>query len=308
MQRRHTQCARAFTLVELLVTISIIALLMAILVPIMSKVREQARRIVCSGSDLRQIGQLLELYAADNRGFYPSAYSAWYPNAGCALNMTDPASGLQVEFNAGLITLVPYLYKLSSGPTLHDQLNSTKADLSRMNIFWCPSGANRFDPGDLATPFLGTGFNQYCGQWGYASGTGTPTFENCTERNYAYTVSKSMVVVGGSVQIRTFVVPTKPAWLTFTDICYYGEPAYTKNQGSGKTTEVRSNHPGPHKRVGALNPKTYSTPGGGNSLHVDGHVQWNQGPVLNDNTKSIYLRIQAGSFPANSYWVYPKVQ
>ena len=56
---------KAFTLVELLVVISIIAMLMAILLPSLGRAREQAERTVCM-ANLRSIGQGLHTYANDN--------------------------------------------------------------------------------------------------------------------------------------------------------------------------------------------------------------------------------------------------
>ncbi len=57
---------RAFTLIELLVVIGIIALLMAILLPSLSKAREQGRRVYCL-ANLRSIAQAAVAYAGDDR-------------------------------------------------------------------------------------------------------------------------------------------------------------------------------------------------------------------------------------------------
>jgi prepilin-type N-terminal cleavage/methylation domain-containing protein/prepilin-type processing-associated H-X9-DG protein len=55
----------AFTLIELLVVIAIIAILMAILMPSLSRAREQGKRVVCL-NNLRQLMTAWILYADDN--------------------------------------------------------------------------------------------------------------------------------------------------------------------------------------------------------------------------------------------------
>ncbi len=74
---RRLRSIAGFTLVELLVVIGIIALLISVLLPALNKAREQANLINCQ-SNLRTIGQLVALYATDNGGFLPAAYSQAY--------------------------------------------------------------------------------------------------------------------------------------------------------------------------------------------------------------------------------------
>jgi prepilin-type N-terminal cleavage/methylation domain-containing protein len=62
----------AFTLIEVLVVVAIIALLVAILLPSLARARDQARTGVCA-SNLRQLYYGWSMYAQDNDGRYPGA-------------------------------------------------------------------------------------------------------------------------------------------------------------------------------------------------------------------------------------------
>ena len=71
MSRRRFR--NAFTLVELLVVIGIIALLISILLPALNRAKEEANLIACQ-ANLRNIGQLMASYSSENRGYLPYGY------------------------------------------------------------------------------------------------------------------------------------------------------------------------------------------------------------------------------------------
>jgi prepilin-type N-terminal cleavage/methylation domain-containing protein len=67
---------RGFTLAELLVVVGIIAVLIAILLPVLAKSRAAANRAVCL-SNIKQLYSGILMYCNDNRGYFPTcAYAA----------------------------------------------------------------------------------------------------------------------------------------------------------------------------------------------------------------------------------------
>ncbi|MEL6311217.1 MAG: type II secretion system protein, partial [Pseudomonadota bacterium] len=93
---------RAFSLIELLVTISIIAVLTGILLPTLPLARDAARRVAC-GATLRGVGQGVELYIQDNRDQYPTA--RYMPEPWLRIDANDfglPEDELE-EFDASLM-------------------------------------------------------------------------------------------------------------------------------------------------------------------------------------------------------------
>ena len=70
---------KAFTLVELLVVIGIIALLISILLPSLNRARENANWLKCL-SNLRQCGQAFMMYCNNNKGRFPQAGAGTNPH------------------------------------------------------------------------------------------------------------------------------------------------------------------------------------------------------------------------------------
>ena len=63
---------KAFTLIELMIVIAIIAILAAILIPNFLHARSESQTAACEGNE-KQIATALEEYAVDNSGQYPAA-------------------------------------------------------------------------------------------------------------------------------------------------------------------------------------------------------------------------------------------
>jgi prepilin-type N-terminal cleavage/methylation domain-containing protein/prepilin-type processing-associated H-X9-DG protein len=123
---RHRSRA-AFTLVELLVVIGIIAVLVALLLPSLNSARNQAKRVNCL-AHLQQCGQALVMYANQNKGNFPPR------NAPYNIPARGPGSGYQNNPPMGMALMVPEPYGFGA------------RILENNDVFFCPSD-------DVRAPF-----------------------------------------------------------------------------------------------------------------------------------------------------------
>lgn len=128
--KRYCRKCQGFTLVELLVVISIIALLTAIMVPAIGKVRGNAKRIQCA-SQLRQISLAIQSYAQNNNQQIIKAGEMVYAHS------VDEVQSMW------FIKLLPYISKEADEK---DVLNNTT------ELWICPEDKNAYPRGFLNCP------------------------------------------------------------------------------------------------------------------------------------------------------------
>lgn len=173
--KREPSTRRAFTLVELLVVITIIGILIALLLPAVQAAREAARRMQCA-NNLKQIGLALHNYEQPHRclppgcvvsvGTYP-AFDAWTEASTC---------GPGRHGTSWMIAILPYMELVNFFGGWNFAANvAGNANVAQRDIsgFYCPSRRSSLRPGDadrmLITAWTGGG-TDYGGCLGAGNG------------------------------------------------------------------------------------------------------------------------------------------
>ena len=143
----------AFSLVELLVVITIIGILIALLLPAVQAAREAARRMQCA-NNLKQIGLALHSYHAALGSFPPGNINL---GAGMCPGAAEPVRSYSTQSGNWMIAILPYIEQ----GALHDQYDNRYTNESAQNrtvrettvaAYACPSD---YAIGTLAVPATG---------------------------------------------------------------------------------------------------------------------------------------------------------
>jgi prepilin-type N-terminal cleavage/methylation domain-containing protein len=134
----------AFSLVELLITIAIIAIIAAILLPTLASAKNKARQAECIGN-LRQWGLAFRLYADDNGDFLP--------RRGQGVQTLTRIDRPEDWFNS-----LPFYFGLKTFQTMVS--NNVSPEAHTKSLFICPAAEN---PG--GTYFLPYGMNMNLCPW-----------------------------------------------------------------------------------------------------------------------------------------------
>jgi prepilin-type N-terminal cleavage/methylation domain-containing protein len=133
---RHVQ-RTGFSLLELLIVIGIIALLLSILLPAISRARELSKRVVCL-SNVRQLSVAWLTYAGDNRGRFATAMMNPYGELGLIQN------GVSVrDYSAWLCPTKDYRVIDYAGGRLWPYLKNR-------DVYWCPNDTRDRSKGNYA--------------------------------------------------------------------------------------------------------------------------------------------------------------
>jgi prepilin-type N-terminal cleavage/methylation domain-containing protein/prepilin-type processing-associated H-X9-DG protein len=171
---QKSDCRDAFTLIELLVVIAIIAILASLLLPALSRGKDQARNAVCV-SQLRQLGAATRVYAGDNNNVMPLA--ELLPTS--PVNPTNPlpricdALGPDVG-KSGAGTNSPFVFKC---PADTERRFETEGSSYEWNIELNGHRMDETTKANIMFAFVGIGPN---GQTNSTNGTITLSFPPAT--------------------------------------------------------------------------------------------------------------------------------
>jgi prepilin-type N-terminal cleavage/methylation domain-containing protein len=261
---------KGFTLVELLVVIAIIALLMGILMPALSRVRQIAFRMVC-GTNLSGIGKAMLIYSNDYDDEFPRAggrdsqWSSALPNW-LADNRFD-AYGLGVNGSGGQATITSSFYLLVKYAEVTPKSFICKSD----------SGTTEFKPTEYAA-----GNRDLIDLWDF----GPEASNHCS---YSYHMPYGLYALTTSSEPGMAVAADRNPWMK--------SPAAEAKD----PTLLSSYNPDGGKEMINVGNAIAHQEDGQNVLFMDSHVNFEKQPFCAVNDDNIYTFWDGGDIRRGGY-------
>jgi prepilin-type N-terminal cleavage/methylation domain-containing protein len=262
---------KGFTLVELLVVIAIIALLMGILMPALSRVRQIAFRMVC-GTNLSGIGKAMLIYSNDYDDEFPRAGgrdSQWGVPVQWLANNRYDAYGLNTtDGSGGQATISSSFYLLVKYAEVTPKSFVCKAD----------SGITEFKPSEY-----GAGDRELIDLWDF----GPEPVNHCS---YSYHMPYGLYALTTSSEPGMAVAADRNPWIA-NDVSE-GKSAddFAQFDPDGGKEFVNFGNAVPHQEEGQ------------NVLFMDAHVSFEKQPFCAINDDNIYtfwdgIDVRRGGLP-----------
>ncbi|MHC4508163.1 MAG: prepilin-type N-terminal cleavage/methylation domain-containing protein [Planctomycetota bacterium] len=261
---------KGFTLVELLVVIAIIALLMGILMPALSRVRQIAFRMVC-GTNLSGIGKAMLIYSNDYDDEFPRAGGRNGKWGGPVQWMADnryTAYGLNTaDGSGGQATISSSFYLLVKYAEVTPKSFVCKGD----------SGTTEFRPTEY-----NAGGRELIDLWDF----GPEPTEHCS---YSYHMPHGLYALTASSEPGVAVAADRNPWIT-NSVTEGKDAALLQNYNPGGSREsVNIGNAVPHQGDGQ------------NVLFMDIHVNFEKQPFCAVNDDNIYTWWDGGDIRRGGY-------
>jgi prepilin-type N-terminal cleavage/methylation domain-containing protein len=183
-RRAFTTRRRAFTLVEMLVVIGIIAVLAALLLPAINMAREAARKAQCSNG-LRQLALAIEQFDGA-KGYYPAARTFWndatykqkfayYPSTYAVSPTTVSQGSPRTQTLSWVHEILPYIEKQDMRTLIETNLKNggyVWDVYGKLNAVLCPSDETDQPYSDNQTSQYNGSAQMKYSQLSYAINTG----------------------------------------------------------------------------------------------------------------------------------------
>jgi len=270
---------KGFTLIELLVVVAIIALLISILLPSLSRARELSKRLVC-GSNVKGMGTAFKIYANENEEQWPTPPFCDETGTFITYNF-EPSGTLQVGKPTGTtVGATPGREAMSTVCSTVTGAPAGTTTLSVTRALWMLVRSGDVTPKQFACPSSGD--------------TADP--EQNLDTYYDFTAYKN---ISYGYQVPFGPLDTRPSENIDTRLATAADKGVYSHDPIGSLPSPGDPHPTDMTKWSPQDWKEYNSPNHGgwttgegqNVLFGDGHSSFEKKPICGVDDDNIYTRM-----------------